>query len=46
MRRPEDKPQICLSEGGENAFLVIIGVEITYKLMKTEGEFVAICEER
>ena len=46
MRGPEGKPRICLSEGGENTFLIIIRAAITYILIKMEGKSVAICEKR
>lgn len=46
MRRWEDKLQICLPKGGENKFLMIIGVDILYTLIKRVEKLRIIHEER
>ena len=46
MRRQESKPQICLFKQELNKnFFIIIGVKITYILMKRAGKCMTIHEE-
>lgn len=46
MRRGDDEPQLCLPERGREQVFVLLGTEITYRLMKRKERLVTIYKER